>query len=199
MSVTESGTLILKTSVGAIEFPAPIVYQKINGVKKNINSKYKLSSGNKLSFALEAYDKASPLIIDPIALRWASWINTASAGDNHGHCIWVDPSDGAIYVVARVVGSTDQITPGAFNLVSNGNLDMIIGKYLEPVNIGQSGTRVWQTYLGGSGDDNPYAMEQGPDGHLYITGYTTSPNFPLLGGSAFSGSSICLLYTSRCV
>ncbi len=190
MSVTESGTLILKTSVGAIEFPAPIVYQKINGVKKNINSKYKLSSGNKLSFALEAYDKASPLIIDPIALRWASWINTASAGDNHGHCIWVDPSDGAIYVVARVVGSTDQITPGAFNLVSNGNLDMIIGKYLEPVNIGQSGTRVWQTYLGGSGDDNPYAMEQGPDGHLYITGYTTSPNFPLLGGSAFSGVSI---------
>jgi hypothetical protein len=190
VSVTERGTLILNTSVGAIEFPAPIVYQKINGVKKDITSKYKLSSGNKLSFVLGAYDKSSPLIIDPIALRWASWINTASVGDNHGHCIWVDPSDGAIYVVARVVGSTDQITPGAFNLLSNGNLDMIIGKYLEPVNVGESGTRVWQTYLGGSGDDNPYAMEQGPDGHLYITGYTTSSNYPLLGGSAFSGSSI---------
>ena len=51
---------------------------------------------------------------------------------------------------------------------------MIVGKYLEPSAVGQSGTRVWQTYLGGSGDDNPYAMEQGPDGNLYITGYTSS-------------------------
>jgi len=174
MTVTESGTLILK----------------INGVNKNIPAKYKLVNGHDLSFILGDYDKLNPLIIDPIALRWATWINTASAGDNHGHCIWVDPSDGAIYVVARVVGSTDQITPGAFNTSSNGNLDIIVGKYLEPVNIGESGTRVWQTYLGGSGDDNPYAMEQGPDGHLYITGYTTSPNYPLLGGTDFSGSSI---------
>jgi len=190
MSITEKGTLILKTSVGSIEFPAPVVYQKINGVKKDIEAKYILTNGNELSFDLGIYDEANPLVIDPIALRWATWINTASSGDNHGHCIWVDPSDGAIYVVARVVGSTDQITVGAFNTSSNGNLDIIVGKYLEPTNIGQSGTRVWQTYLGGSGDDNPYAMEQGPDGHLYITGYTTSSNYPLLGGSAFNGASI---------
>ncbi|MCB0765561.1 MAG: hypothetical protein KDB84_12685, partial [Flavobacteriales bacterium] len=107
-----------------------------------------------------------------------------------GHCIWVDPSDGAIYVVARVVGTTDQITVGAFDTSANGNLEMIVGKYLEPATVGGSGTRVWQTYIGGNNDDNPYAMEQGPDGNLYITGYTGSTNFPLIGGPAFSGSSI---------
>ncbi len=76
MSITEKGTLILKTSVGSIEFPAPVVYQKINGVKKDIEAKYILTNGNELSFDLGIYDEANPLVIDPIALRWATWINT---------------------------------------------------------------------------------------------------------------------------
>ncbi|MBS1582814.1 MAG: SBBP repeat-containing protein, partial [Bacteroidetes bacterium] len=188
MELNAKGGLVLHTSVGDVELPAPVVYQRIGGRQRNVDARYELR-GNVLRFRLGAYDREQPLVIDPIALRWATWVNTNSTGDNHGHCIWVDPSDGAIYVVARVVGTTDQITPGAFDNTANGNLEMIVGKYTEPASIGQAGTRVWQTYIGGSGDDNPYAMEQGPDGNLYITGYTSSTNYPLLGGSAFSGSS----------
>ncbi|HRH65451.1 MAG TPA: hypothetical protein PLU53_04070, partial [Bacteroidia bacterium] len=190
MSVLENGHLMMHTSVGDVDFPAPVVYQMINGQQKSITAKYIVSNQNTVKFELGEFASSEPLIIDPIALRWATWVNTNSTGDNHGHCIWVDPSDGAIYMVARVVGTTDQITVGAFDETANGNLEMIVGKYLEPVGIGGQGTRVWQTYIGGNQDDNPYAMEQGPDGNLYITGYTSSTNFPLLGGSAFSGSSI---------
>src|SRR5690606_37039440 len=100
--------------------------------------------------------------------------------DNHGHCIWVDPADGAIYVLSRVSTGTDQITPGAFDVTINGSYDMVVGKYMEPANVGGSGTRVWQTYIGGNGIDNPYALEQGADGNLYISGQTQSNNFPLL-------------------
>ncbi|MGE0637405.1 MAG: SBBP repeat-containing protein, partial [Bacteroidia bacterium] len=184
------GSLVLETSVGEMVLPAPVSYQKINGEKKAVQSSYTVTGTNTVKFEIGAFDAAQTLIIDPIALRWATWINSASTGDNHGHCIWVDPSDGAIYVVARVTGTTNNITVGAFDESANGNLETIVGKYLEPTTIGGQGTRVWQTYIGGSGDDNPYAMEQGPDGNLYITGYTTSSNFPLLGGTAFSGSSI---------
>ncbi|MCX6274497.1 MAG: SBBP repeat-containing protein, partial [Bacteroidetes bacterium] len=187
MSVAENGHLVMHTSVGDVDFPAPVVYQKINGVQKSITANFVVTNNNVLSFNLGEYDALQALVIDPIALRWATWVNTNSSGDNHGHCIWVDPSDGAIYMVARVVGTTDQITPGAFDISANGNLEMIIGKYTEPATIGLSGTRVWQTYVGGGGDDNPYAMEQGPDGNLYITGYTSSTDFPLIGGTAFNG------------
>ncbi|MBS1945360.1 MAG: hypothetical protein JST98_09240, partial [Bacteroidetes bacterium] len=188
--VNQAGELLLATSLGEMSYPAPVVYQRTNGTEKRVKAAYVVEGRNTLRFSVGDYDKGQTLVIDPIALRWATWVNTASTGDNHGHCIWVDPTDGAIYVVARVVGTTDQITPGAFDVTANGNLDMIVGKYTEPATIGGSGSRVWQTYIGGSGDDNPYAMEQGADGNLYITGYTASPNFPLLGGSAFSGSSI---------
>ena len=188
--VNANGELVLPTSLGDMVQPVPMVYQRVGGKEKRVKAAYRIRNGNVLGFTLGDYDKSRPLVIDPIAMRWATWVNTNSTGDNHGHCIWVDPSDGAIYVVARVVGSTDNITVGAFDQTANGNLEMVVGKYTEPAAVGGSGVRVWQTYIGGGGDDNPYAMEQGPDGNLYITGQTGSTNFPLIGGSAFSGTSI---------
>ena len=190
LRVNDKGELVMPTSLGDMTYPAPVVYQRINGREVPVTASYTVSNNNVLGFTLGNYDRMQPVVIDPIAMRWATWVNTNSSGDNHGHAIWVDPSDGAIYVVARVVGTTDNITIGAFDMTANGNLEMIVGKYLEPATVGGSGTRVWQTYIGGSGDDNPYAMEQGPDGNLYITGQTSSTNFPTLGGTGFSGSSL---------
>jgi len=188
--VNTKGELVLNTSLGELSYPAPVVYQRVNGKEHTVQAAYKVEGKNTLRFELGAYDKNESLVIDPIALRWATWMNTNSGSDNHGHCIWVDPTDQAIYVVSRVSGGTDQITPGAFDTTENGSYDMVVGKYLEPATIGGSGSRVWQTYIGGNGIENPYAMEQGADGNLYITGYTASTNFPLIGGSAFSGSSV---------
>ncbi|HRP82358.1 MAG TPA: hypothetical protein PLY76_10690, partial [Flavobacteriales bacterium] len=190
LRVNEKGELVLATSLGEVAYPAPIVYQRTGGTERSVNASYVVEGKNTLRFQLGEYDKNATLVIDPIALRWATWMNTASNSDNHGHCIWVDPADGAIYVVSRVSGGTDQITPGAFDTSTNGSYDMVVGKYLEPTTVGGSGTRVWQTYIGGSDVENPYAMEQGPDGNLYITGYTSSTDYPMLGGTAFSGSSV---------
>ncbi|MBK8499305.1 MAG: hypothetical protein IPL52_10910 [Flavobacteriales bacterium] len=187
LRLNEQGELVMRTSLGEMSYPAPIVYQRINGRERKVQAAYRLSNGNVLGFVVGDYDHAQPLVIDPIAMRWATWVNTNSSGDNHGHAIWVDPNDGAIYVVARVVGTTDQITVGAFDESANGNLEIIVGKYIEPATVGGSGTRVWQTYIGGGGDDNPYAMEQGPDGNLYITGQTSSTNFPLIGWQRVHG------------
>ncbi|HNM31858.1 MAG TPA: SBBP repeat-containing protein, partial [Chitinophagales bacterium] len=189
MTTNEKGILVLKTSVGDVTFPAPIVYQSLNGKRTKVEANYIVTKNNVLGFNLGKYDASQPLIIDPIALRWATWITNNSDGDDHGHGVWVDQSDGAIYILARIIGS-GLITVNAFQNASAGSLDMVLGKYLEPTTVGGSGTRVWQTYLGGSGDDNPYAMEQGPDGNIYVTGYTSSSNFPLLGGPAFTGTSL---------
>ncbi|HNL84367.1 MAG TPA: SBBP repeat-containing protein, partial [Chitinophagales bacterium] len=191
MEVDDKGNLVLKTSVQDVQLPAPYAYQVINGVKNKIEIYYTIEK-NVLTFQIGVFDKSAPLIIDPIALRWASWLTNNSAGDNHGHGVWVDETDGAIYVLARIVGNGLITSVGAYQTSSAGNLDIVVGKYLEPSAVNQSGTRVWQTYLGGSSDDNPYAMEMGEDGNIYITGYTNSSNFPLLGGTAFNGTGASL-------
>ena len=189
LNLNSKGELSFNTSVGEMHIPAPYVYQTINGIKQEIVATYVVSNNNVLSFDLGAYDANLPLIIDPIALRWATWITNNSDGEDHGHGIWVDQTDGAIYILARIINS-GLITVGPYQAASAGSLDIVLGKYLEPTTVGGSGTRVWQTYLGGSGDDNPYALEQGPDGNIYLTGYTSSTNFPLLGGGVFSGTSL---------
>ena len=186
--VNPNGHLILKTSVGDMEFPAPVAYQRINGEQRLVHAKYVLAGNNQLKFELSSFIESEPLVIDPIALHWATWITNNSTSTNHGHCIWVDPSDGSIYIAGKI-GGTGLITVNAFqNAYAGGSLDDIeLGKYNAPDTIGGPGKRIWQTYLGGTGDDNPYAMEQGPDGNLYVVGYTQSSNFPLIFGSAFTG------------
>jgi gliding motility-associated-like protein len=190
LELTKEGHLVLNTSVGAMDLPQPYAYQMVNGREVKIESAYALNSNNQLTFTLGKYDASKPLIIDPIALRWATWVNSNSTGDNHGHGIWVDPS-GNIYMVARVSGSTNFITTGAFDTSENGGVDIIIGKYTEPATVGGAGVRVWQTYIGGNAEDNPYVTELGPDGNLYLAGVTGSgATFPLIGGTSFSGASI---------
>lgn len=195
LKVGQKGELIIQSSVGEMNLPAPYAYQMRNGKQHEISSAYRIEGKDVIRFELGKYDPSLALVIDPIALRWATWVNSNSAsagsgtdGHNHGHGIWVDPSDGAIYIAARVDGKTDNITPGALETTQNGGVDLIVGKYFEPTSIGGAGQRVWQTYIGGSNDDNPYAMEQGPDGNLYITGYTGSADFPLIGGTGFGAS-----------
>ncbi|MBX7182984.1 MAG: hypothetical protein K1X82_12800, partial [Bacteroidia bacterium] len=187
VKLSSNGSITLNTSVGPMVLPAPIAYQKINGKKVIVEAHYVVSNNNEISFSLGDYDKGQVLIIDPIALRWATWVNTNSTGENHGHGIWVDAATGYIYIVARVDGSTNLIT-GPFDNSANGSIDLIVGKYQQPSALEGAGTRVWQTYIGGSGADNPYALEQGPDGNLYMVGYTASTDYPLLGGTAFNGT-----------
>jgi hypothetical protein len=50
---------------------------------------------------------------------------------------------------------------------------------------------VYSTYFGGSGSDNGYGIATGPDGCAYVTGSTTSDDFPTMHAfqSGYSGNS----------
>jgi hypothetical protein len=41
----------------------------------------------------------------------------------------------------------------------------------------------WATYLGGSGDDAAYYLDIDPNQNVYVTGGTSSSNFPVTGGA----------------
>jgi hypothetical protein len=52
--------------------------------------------------------------------------------------------------------------------------------FVAKINAGQSAdaSLVYSTYLGGSGDDEAYAVAADTSGNAYVTGYTDSTNFP---------------------
>ncbi len=181
----DKGDLVFGTTVGEQTIPALISYLvDKDGKRTPISVKYKIADRNTVSFDVPKYDLSKTLVIDPIVIRWATFISGNSSSDAHFHGIDVDAS-GNIFTTGRYNGNL--ITVGAFQTSNNGT-DLFISKYTEPATPGGSGVRVWQTYLGNSGTDNPYALTLGLDGYLYIVGSAGSGMSKTYGTGFSSGS-----------
>jgi hypothetical protein len=80
-----------------------------------------------------------------------------------------------------IAGYTDRqdvvVTEQAYMPTHSRGKDIFLVK-IDP-KAGREAAIVYGTYLGGSGDDIPRALAVEPDGTVYITGSTTSTDFPL--------------------
>ncbi len=188
LNMDKNGGLILPTTLGKMAIASPVSYLRdAAGNRKAITLKYRLTGKNTLTFDIPDYDNSQTLVIDPIVMRWATWIASSSDIDSHCHGVDLD-AEGNVYVVAR--GGNDFIaTPGSFQFGYGGDTlnatdNLWISKYQEPVVPGGSGVRLWSTYLGGKGTTNPLACTVGPDGYLYIAGLTSDDLFQTYGTGA---------------
>ncbi|HLJ44419.1 MAG TPA: nidogen-like domain-containing protein [Bryobacteraceae bacterium] len=80
---------------------------------------------------------------------------------------------GEVYV-AGYTSSADFPVTGGVQATSGGGLDVFVAKL-----DAKGATWLYSTYLGGSGDDAAEAIAVDPDGNAYVTGWTSSPDFPL--------------------
>jgi len=100
-------------------------------------------------------------------------------GDDRGFSIAVNNLGNAF--VAGYTSSTNFPTWGAFQSSNGGGRDAFV-VMLNPT----GATLMYGTYLGGSGNDSGNGIAIDAAGSAYLTGSTTSPNYPVLG--AFQGS-----------
>lgn len=183
ISQNADGSLNLNTSVGNVIIPAPVSYlQDAKGKRTPILVSF-LLQGSTIRFSIPNYDRSQTLVIDPVVLRWSTWVTNTSSADAHNHGTGTDTA-GNLYITGRI-GGTGLITVGAFQSTSGGSMDVFISKYTEPALPGGAGTRVWQTFLGGSQTDNNIAMQMGLDGYIYMAAYTTS-DLPKTFGTGFT-------------
>lgn len=94
------------------------------------------------------------------------------SGDDWGQGIAVDPN-GNIYVTGYTMSTDYPLTASAYQLGNLGNADGFVSK-LSP-----DGSRLlYSTYLGGTGSDQGSALAADAAGNVYVTGWTTSTQFP---------------------
>ncbi len=98
-----------------------------------------------------------------------------------GYGIDVD-SAGDAFVTGQAALGTFPTTAGAFQTSSSGTGDAFVAE-LNPA----GSALVYSTYLGGSGNDWGYGIAVDASGNAYVTGYTTSSDFPTTGGALQSG------------
>ncbi|MBK8901303.1 MAG: SBBP repeat-containing protein [Anaerolineaceae bacterium] len=144
---------------------APLAYQVVNGRQQPVEAAYWLD-GDTVRFALGAYDRALPLVIDP-TLVYSSYFGGGS--DDVATDVAVD-SGGNVYVVGHTYSGS---LPGGGGGIAGYN-DLFVTK------INAAGTAViYTTILGGSGSDEPAGVAvNGSGSKTWVTGTTTSDNLP---------------------
>lgn len=168
MHLGAAGELAIAGPQGAITEKAPFTYQEDG---KKVASHFVLN-GNKLGFAVDTYK--GTIVIDP-TLDWATYYG--GSGDEFGSNIVVDAS-GNIYMAGNTNSTSAIATSGAFQgTYSGGVYDGMLVKF------NSTGTPLWATYFGGSGDEAIHAMAIDGAGNLYIAGFTNS-----MAGIASSGA-----------
>src|SRR5207249_11079 len=182
LHVDAQGDLVLHTAAGSIRQSEPIIYQQVDGVRREISGGYVLRGANQVGFRVGAYRVDWPLVIDPVILGYSTFLGSVS--DDLGKSVAVDAHFGNAYVTGSTPSSTFPTTSGAFDTSFNGANDAFVTEF----NPAGSGL-VYSTYLGGSADDAfvngriiaGIALDE--SANAYVTGRTASTDFPTTLGA----------------
>jgi gliding motility-associated-like protein len=178
--------LVIKTSVGDVKEMEPFTYQVENNQRKQVAAKY-FVSGNEVRFDIKNYNRNQTLIIDP-TLIFVSF--SGSTGDNWGFTATYGP-DGSFYGggISLATGFPVFPNPGAFQTVWGGGSGSNEPTDISIIKLNSTGTtRMYATYIGGNGNEQPHSLITDNAGNLVIAGRTNSPvsgtgAFPLLNGN----------------
>jgi hypothetical protein len=170
VALDRRGNLRIRTLLGLVTDTRPLSYQVVRGRRMPVESRFVLREGGAYGFAVGDYNPRSPLVIDP-GLLYSTFLG-GSATDQ-GLAIAVDAAGDAY--VTGLTGSTNfPTTAGAFHTTYYGGTSDAFVTKLNPAGTGL----VYSTYLGGSGTDEGHAIAVDQSGAAYVTGFTTSTNFP---------------------
>ncbi len=182
VQVDAAGDLILHTQGGQVRQHKPLIYQEVDGIRKEIPGGYVLCEGQQVGFQVAAYDAKRPLVIDPV-LVYSTYLG-GSLGEQ-GFGIAVD-DEGSAYVSGITV-SPDFPTANPVQPEYRDNIDAFIAKISA-----DGSTLLYATYLGGGGFDLvTFGLAVDKEGSAAITGQTTSTDFPTQNAvqSALGGGS----------
>ena len=165
--IDSQGNLVIEISTGELHFQAPTVYQSSNGRRVAVSGEYVVEDLTHISFHLAQYDANQPLVIDPVLL-YSTYLG--GSGNEQPGSIAVD-SSGDVYIA----GSTDSTDFPLATLGSlpAGNSHVFVAK-LDPT----GSNLIYADYLGGNAEDYGYALAIDASNDVYVTGSTTSSNFP---------------------
>ncbi len=184
LQLNAKGNLIVGMKGGDLEFHKPVVYQpglggtSVAELRTPVEAHYFLDAQNHVRFECGNYDRTRDLVIDPV-LVYSTYVG--GSGGDIGYAITVDSTHDNAYI-AGTTSSTDfplTTTPGVrpFQGTDGGTGDAFVTQ------INSAGTAlVYSTYVGGTGSDTATAIALF-NSDVYITGYTTSSDFPVTAPS----------------
>jgi hypothetical protein len=166
--LTPQGDLVLQTTLGPITHRKPLVYQDVNGGRREIEGHYVVHGDRTVSIDVKDYDRGRPLVIDPLIV-YSTYLG--GSGDQFATAIAVG-GDGSVYVTGEVDG-LDFPMVNPVQGIHGSSSDAFIAKLSS-----DGRTLVYSTYLGGNGSDFANGIAVDSSGNAYVVGQTDSDDFP---------------------
>jgi uncharacterized repeat protein (TIGR01451 family) len=181
--IDSSGDLVLSTAVGEVRQQKPLVYQEVDGARRGISARYVFNGKRRVGFEIGEHDSTKPLIIDPV-LDYSTFLGGIST--DIGRDIVLD-SSGNAYVTGHTFSFNFPVTIDSFDSTYANSADLFVTK------LNASGSAmVYSTYIGGNIDDNGFGIFVDSVGEAYVTGSTSSTDYPTTPGAfqtTFRGGS----------
>jgi hypothetical protein len=172
LSISNSGDLIVKTHSSELVQKLPAIYQDGHPIR----GRYTLLSKNTVGVQVERYDRARPLVIDPV-VTYTSYLG--GTGVDQINAVKLGPN-GQLYVAGQTA-TQDLICYGyCYNPLSAGLQDAFLAIFdttQSPIAL------TYFSYLGGTNNDAAKAIDVDANGVVYLTGTTNSTDFPVTGNA----------------
>ena len=175
VAVDAAGNLVLHAGDRQVRFRKPVVHQEIAGRRTPVAGGYTLAPSRKpgtspsVGFRVAAYDRARPLVVDPV-LEYATYLGGT---DDALHSLAVDGT-GAAYVAGHTSSTDFPATPGALETTYFGGPEDAFVAKIAP----DGGALQYATYLGGSEAEDARALAVDATGAACVAGCTLSTDLP---------------------
>ena len=194
LHVNSSGELEIYTDIGMLKFTKPVAYQVIGGEKKEVPVSYEVCSngehgspGLTYGFNISSYDKNYPLVIDPLLA------STFLGGlySDYGMGISLD-AEGNVFVTGYTSSSNFPTASESFDSAydttynNSSNSDYYYDAFVSKLSSNLDNL-IASTFLGGSSNDYASSIALDSSGNVFVTGYTSSSNFPVASDSYGTG------------
>ncbi len=152
----------------------PVTFQTVaGGTTVPVNSRFRRNTDGTFGFSVGRYDRRRELVIDPqltLSAYLGGSLQDIAVAVGHDRI-------GFLYVGGTTYTSDLVASDSAFRTSNTGSGDLFVAK-IDP-NAAPGAQVVYTTYIGGSGVDQLNGMAVDAGGTVYLTGSTTSPDFPL--------------------
>ncbi len=177
LELNKQGDLLMTVARTKVALQKPVIYQEVNGQRREIAGNYSIANDHQIRFAVAAYDHTQPLTIDPV-LIYSTYIGGEAFDLGLGLAL---DAAGDAYIAGETFSTAfPQVNPESAPPSDISALGTAFVTELNPT----GSALIYSTYLGGSGnvfgdEATAIAVDTAVPPNIYVTGFTGSSDFPL--------------------
>jgi hypothetical protein len=166
----------------------PIAWQDIDGNRIGVQAAYHVAPDRSVSFRLGSYNPAYALVIDPTII-FSTFLGGSGLEDARGV---TRDAQGNVYIMGATASINFPLQSPYQPVYGGGTFDTYIAKF-----DATGSTLIYSTYLGGNQEDFGIEVISDAAGNAYLTGYTSSTNFPVVTPIQATNRGLRDVYVSK--